>query len=56
LTPKLIPIFEQVLGPPDEQLEDETRVILHQIIQALFKAKPDLFRGHEVMLRLADVA
>ncbi len=35
LTPKLLPIFQQVLGEPEEQLDKETRVLVQQIVQKL---------------------
>lgn len=37
LTPTLMPIFEQVLGQPEEQLEDETRSQLVELVQYLRK-------------------
>jgi hypothetical protein len=56
LTPKLIPIFEQVLGPPEDQLADETRQLLQQVVRVLYQAQPGLFKGHEAVVRLAGVA
>ena len=56
LTYQLIPIFEQVLGPPEEQLEKESRQLLHQIVRNLHKAQPDLFQGHQAALQYAGVA
>lgn len=35
LTSKLMPVFEKVLGPPEEQLTDEMRVKLGQLIEYL---------------------
>ncbi|KAF2679788.1 ARM repeat-containing protein [Lentithecium fluviatile CBS 122367] len=37
LTPRLMPIFEKVLGPPEEQLQDETRQQLVQLVKYLQK-------------------
>lgn len=56
LTSKLIGVFEKVLSPPEEQLTDESRPIVQRIVQSLFKAKPDLFQGHEQVLKLAGAA
>lgn len=56
LTSKLIGVFEKVLGPPEDQLEDETRQVVQRIVQSLFKAKPELFQGHEQVLQLAGAA
>jgi len=32
-----MPVFEKVLGPPKEQLEDETRLQLVELVQYLRK-------------------
>lgn len=37
LTPQLMTIFEKVLGPPEEQLEDETRSQLVELVKYLQK-------------------
>ena len=37
LTPSLMNVFEKVLGPPEEQLEDETRAQLVELVQYLRK-------------------
>ncbi|KAK3938538.1 armadillo-type protein [Diplogelasinospora grovesii] len=56
LTPKLIPVFEHVLSPPAEQLDDETRELVRKMVALLFNAKPDLFSGHPNVLKLAGLA
>jgi hypothetical protein len=52
----LIPVFEQVLGPPEEQLEKETRQLLNHTVVALYNSKPELFKGHEQVLKYAGAA
>ncbi|KAI1370609.1 ARM repeat-containing protein [Hypoxylon crocopeplum] len=37
LTPKLIGVFQQVLGPPEEQLESETREVVQEMVRILTK-------------------
>ncbi|KAF2117365.1 armadillo-type protein [Lophiotrema nucula] len=37
LTPQLMPVFEKVLGPPEEQLEDETRAQLVELVKYVRK-------------------
>ena len=37
LTPRLMPVFEKVLGPPEEQLEQETRAQLVELVKYLQK-------------------
>lgn len=56
LTPKLIGVFEKVLSPPEEQLQDETRQLVQRIVQSLYKAKPELFQGHEQVLKVSGAA
>ncbi|KEY69448.1 hypothetical protein S7711_01990 [Stachybotrys chartarum IBT 7711] len=56
LTPQLIPIFEKVLSPPQDQLEPETRVLLQQTVQGLYKADPNLFSNNPQVLALAGVS
>ncbi|KND88685.1 putative importin subunit beta-4 [Tolypocladium ophioglossoides CBS 100239] len=53
LTPQLVGIFEKVLGPPEEQLEQDTREVLHRTVQMLYKAKPDLLSNNPGLLQLA---
>ncbi|KAK4236569.1 armadillo-type protein [Achaetomium macrosporum] len=56
LTPKLIPVLEAVLSPPTEQLDDETRQIVRNIVHMLYNAKQDLFSNNPNVLKLAGVA
>jgi len=37
LTPRLLPVFQHVLGPPQEQLEDETRQLVEDMVRILNK-------------------
>ncbi|KAI0453020.1 importin beta-4 [Xylaria acuta] len=37
LTPRLVPVFEQVLSPPEDQLEDETRQLVLELVGNLKK-------------------
>ena len=37
LTPKLLPVFQQVLSPPEEQLEPETRQLVEEMVRVLSK-------------------
>lgn len=37
LTPRLLPVFQQVLGPPEDQLEDETRQLVIELVNILQK-------------------
>lgn len=56
VTPQLMSVFEKVLGPPEEQLEPETREILQQTVQMLYKAKPDLLSNYPGLLKLAGAS
>ncbi|KAF2964486.1 hypothetical protein GQX73_g9082 [Xylaria multiplex] len=37
LTPRLLPVFQQVLSPPEDQLEDETRQLVTELVHNLQK-------------------
>ncbi|KAI1131117.1 importin beta-4 [Nemania abortiva] len=37
LTPRLIPVFQQVLSPPEDQLEDETRQLVLELVRLVQK-------------------
>ncbi|KAL2130771.1 hypothetical protein VTI74DRAFT_5970 [Chaetomium olivicolor] len=56
LTPKLIPVFETVLSPPTEQLDDETREVVRKTIFMLYNANQSLFSSNPNVLKLAGVA
>ncbi|KAK4655064.1 hypothetical protein QC762_405040 [Podospora pseudocomata] len=56
LAPQLIPVFEAVLSPPADQLDDETREIVRHIVQGLFKLNQGLFNNHPTVLQLAGLA
>ena len=56
LTPKLIPVFEAVLSPPAEQLDDETREIVRKTVFLLYNANQSLFSSNPNVLKLAGVA
>jgi hypothetical protein len=56
LTSNLIPVFEQVLSPPEEQVDDDTRNVIKQTVAVLAKAQPDLFSNSPNVLHLAGVA
>lgn len=55
LTPRLIPVFEQVLGPPEEQLEPQAREGLKILVRMLFNAKADLFINHKALLNAVGI-
>ncbi len=50
LTPQLISIFAQVLGPPEEQLDAETREKVKETVKYLVKENPGLVQGNEVLM------
>jgi hypothetical protein len=55
LTPQLVSVFEKVMGPPEEQLESETRELLKRTVQGLYKQQPNLFSNSAGLLSLAGV-
>ncbi|KOS22084.1 putative importin subunit beta-4 [Escovopsis weberi] len=56
LTPQLIGIFEKVLGPPEGQVEPETRQLLCQLVQMLYKNRPELLANNPGLLPLAGIS
>ncbi|KAK4147272.1 armadillo-type protein [Dichotomopilus funicola] len=55
LTPKLVPVFESVLSPPSDQLDDETRAIVRKTVFLLYNANQGLFSSNPSVLKLAGV-
>ncbi|KAK4096515.1 ARM repeat-containing protein [Parathielavia hyrcaniae] len=55
LTPKLIPVFEKVLNPPEDQLDDETREIVCKTVFLLYQANQSLFSSSPNVLKLAGI-
>lgn len=43
------------MGPPEEQLEQDSRDLLSRTVQALYKAKPEMFANNPGLLQLAGV-
>ncbi|KAL9631360.1 MAG: hypothetical protein Q9204_004262 [Flavoplaca sp. TL-2023a] len=46
LTPKMLPILEHVLGPPEEQLDDETREQVVQLVKFLHGKQAQLVKKY----------
>lgn len=55
LTPRLIPVFEKVLGPPENQLEPETREKLLTLVTLLFKTDPSIFQGNPNLVQMVGL-
>jgi hypothetical protein len=47
-----MPVFAQVLSPPKEQLDDETRGTVLETVRYLVKESPNLVRGNEVLMSI----
>ena len=56
LTPQLIPVFGEVLSPPKDQLNDETRQLVRSLVAELYKAEPLLFASHLNVLQAAGLS
>ena len=46
LTSKIVPALEEVLGEPEDQLNDDTREELHQLVQYLHSKQPAIIQQH----------
>ena len=47
LTPQIIPVLAKVLGPPEEQLDDEIRESLVELVKYIHGKQAGLIEGHE---------
>ena len=45
-----MPVFAKVLGPPEEQLDDETREKVKATVRYLAKDQLALVQGNEVLM------
>ncbi|KAL8800553.1 MAG: hypothetical protein Q9182_005108 [Xanthomendoza sp. 2 TL-2023] len=54
LTPDLLPILEQVLGPPDEQLDDETREQVVQLVKFVHGKQAQLVRKYPGLMSVVE--
>jgi importin-4 len=45
-----MPVFAEVLGPPEEQLDDETREKVKATVRYLAKEQLALVQGNEVLM------
>lgn len=50
LTQRLVPVLAQVLSPPEEQLTEEVREQLIELVKYLHKQQPELIQGHEALM------
>ena len=48
-TPALIPVLAAVLSPPAEQLKDDTRAQLLELVRYLHKQQPGCVQDHEIL-------
>ena len=54
LAPKLLPVFESVLGEPAEQLDIETRHKLTETVKFIHSKNPALISGSETLMRCVN--
>jgi hypothetical protein len=45
-----MPKFAEVLSPPEEQLDDETREKVKETVRYLAKENPELVEGNDVLM------
>ena len=51
LTPQLVPVFEKVLSPTEEELDQETRGKLVELVRYIHKQEPGLVVGREGLMK-----
>ncbi|KAL8677173.1 MAG: hypothetical protein Q9186_006376 [Xanthomendoza sp. 1 TL-2023] len=54
LTPKLLPILEQVLGSPEEQLDEETREQVVQLVKFVHSKQAQLVRKYSGLMSVVN--
>lgn len=52
LTPKIVPALEEVLGEPEDQLNDKTRSEVHQLVQYLHSKQPSIIQQHPALAKV----
>ena len=50
LTPRLISIIAEVMGPPKDQLQDGTREQLLELVGFVYSKKPALIQEHPTLM------
>lgn len=51
-TGALVPVLAQVLSPPEEQLKEETRAEVIELVKYIGGKSPDVVKGNEVLARV----
>lgn len=50
LTPQLVPILAHVMGPPEHQLQDETRHQLVQLVKFIYEKQASLIQPYRALI------
>ncbi len=50
----MLPILEQVLGPPEEQLDAETREQVVQLVKFLYGKQPQLVKKYSGLMAVVN--
>ena len=50
LTPRLVPILAHVMSPPEEQLQDETRHQLVQLVKFIYEKQASLIQPYQSLM------
>lgn len=54
LTPQLLPVLDQVMAPPTDQLTDTTREVLTQLVKFVHGKEPALVRKYATLATLVN--
>jgi len=52
LSPQIMSLVAKVLGPPEEQLTDETREQLRQLVKYIYSKQPALIQAHGELVEI----
>jgi hypothetical protein len=54
LTPQLMPVLNEVMGEPEEQLDDETRASLTELVKFVHSKQPNMIQPHANLVAAAQ--
>ena len=54
LTPRLLPVLAQVMGPPESQLTEGSREALSQLVKYVYHNQAAMLQGYPSLLQIAS--
>jgi hypothetical protein len=54
LTPQIMPVLAEVMGPPTEQLDEETRDSLEELVKYIYSKQPAAVQAYPVLMAVIE--